>query len=124
MFTLTAAAMAIITFFVHTFIGGRFVARPLLADTHLPKASKWLSYYCWHITTLTIAYLSAAFAWLYFTTQANERTLLAFLAALTTSLSVLSAFVALKGRIHPLRFPSTSLFAMTAILAWTAALQS
>lgn len=39
-----AAFMSMVTFAVHTFVGGPRVAAPLLADTNLPKASKWLNY--------------------------------------------------------------------------------
>ena len=54
-----AAAMALLTTLVHTFAGGREVARPLLASNALPPASKWLNYYCWHITTILLAINSA-----------------------------------------------------------------
>lgn len=120
MLILAAAIVSAITFFVHTFIGGKFVARPLLDDTHLPKASKWLNYYCWHVTTVTIIFLTVAFVGLHVSVPLTERTVLIFLAAFTSSLSALSALVALKGGINPLRFPSTSLFALIAICAWLA----
>jgi len=102
---------------VHTFVGGRVVARPLLADDSLPRASKWLNYYCWHIATVTILLIAAGFGWL---AQTNAWTpahmaVLSALTAFTTALSALSAFVARKGGINPLRFPSTSLFAMIAL---------
>ncbi len=112
-----AAAMAGVTFFVHTFIGGKFVARPLLADGALPKASKWLNYYCWHITTLVIVALAIAFCWL---AVAPNSPAIAALSLLTAAFSALSAGVATKGGVHPLRFPSTSLFAAVSILGWCA----
>jgi hypothetical protein len=40
-----AAVMSIITFAVHTFIGGPIVVKPLLESTNLPKASKFMSHY-------------------------------------------------------------------------------
>jgi hypothetical protein len=42
--------------------------------------------------------------------------------ALAACLSVLSAAVAIKGGIHPLRFPSTTLFAATSALGWAGVL--
>ncbi len=118
MFLWCAAVMSLITFVVHTFIGGRFVARPLLADETLPKASKWLNYYCWHITTVMILFVAAGFAGLALWESSLRE--IAFLSSLTLSLSILSAWVAMKGGIHPLRFPSTSLFGVTSILGWLA----
>jgi hypothetical protein len=109
-----AALSSLVTFAVHTFIGGVVVARPLLADTGLPKASRWLNYYCWHIATVLLLAIAGAFAYAAVRTQALE--LAWFATALSLALSLLSAAVARKGRIHPLRFPSTSLFALIAAL--------
>lgn len=116
--TLIASAVSVLTFFIHTFVGGRFVASPLLEDRSLPRASKWLNYYCWHVTTVLIAFMAGGFLWL-----ANNPHMpsLVFLGLLALTLSVLSAGVAKKAGIAPTRFPSTTLFAAisaVAILAW------
>lgn len=109
-----AAIMSVVTFAVHTFIGGPRVATPLLADTHLPKASKWLNYYCWHITTIYTFVMGGAYAYVAFNTEKTE--LVVFLSILNVSFTILSAVVAIKGNINPFRFPSTSLFATVSIL--------
>lgn len=106
-----AAFVAAITFYVHLVVGGKRVAAPLLADRSLPPASKWLNYYCWHVTTVLIAFLCAGFTWL---AVFPDTPSLAFLGALTATLSALSAGVAMKAGIHPARFPSTWLFATLA----------
>ena len=115
-----AAVAALVTFCVHTFVGGRVVATPLLADQSLPRASKWLNYYCWHITTIQIFAMAYAFAHMVITGPNIE--LAVFVSSLALLNAVLSAAVALKGRINPLRFPSTSLFTVTAGLGWVAVL--
>lgn len=113
-FLWSAAIASAMTFIVHTFIGGREVARPLLADRGLPKEVKWLSYYCWDIATILLAAMFAAYAWAAWSGEARD---LAFaVTALAAALSVLSVWVALKGDINPFHFPSTSLFAVTACL--------
>ena len=106
--------MSVVTFVVHTFVGGPKVAVPLLADTNLPKASKWLNYYCWHITTIYTFAMGGAYAYVAMNTEKIE--LIVFLSILNVSFAILSATVALKGHINPFRFPSTSLFASVAIL--------
>jgi hypothetical protein len=116
----SAAFTSIITFAVHTFIGGPRVARPLLASTHLPVASKWLNYYCWHITTVLLLAMSAGYA--YVALHPDRPELAVFLTALSAALSVLSAVVAIKGGINPFRFPSTSLFAAVCVLGLSALL--
>jgi hypothetical protein len=113
-FLWAASAAAAVTFCVHVFVGGVYVARPLLADASLPRPSKWLNYYCWHITSVLIAALAAAFAWSALGAAHSE--LVVFSTLLCAALSPLSAAVALKGGIAPWRFPSTTLFAVTAIL--------
>lgn len=108
-----AAIMSVVTFAVHTFVGGPRVATPLLADTNLPKASKWLNYYCWHITTIYTFVMGGAYAYVAFNTERIE--LVVFLSILNVSFAILSAVVAIKGNINPFRFPSTSLFATVSI---------
>jgi hypothetical protein len=110
----SAAFMSFVTFAVHAFIGGPRVAGPLLATTHLPIASKWLNYYCWHITTVLLLAMAAGYA--YVALHPDRPELAVFLTALSATLSVLSAAVAIKGRINPFRFPSTSLFAIVSLL--------
>lgn len=113
-FLWAASIMSVVTFAVHTFIGGPRVAVPLLADKNLPKASKWLNYYCWHITTIYTFAMGGAYAYVAFNTEKIE--LVVFLSVLNVSFAILSAVVAIKGNINPFRFPSTSLFATVSIL--------
>lgn len=107
-----ASAIALLTFGVHTFVGGVFVARPLLAARELPRASLWLNYYCWHIVTVLLLAMSGGFAWAAARPEALE--LAAFLTLLAALLSPLCVWVAIRGRIAPWRFPATSLFALAA----------
>ncbi|MCW8846596.1 MAG: hypothetical protein OQK99_12240 [Gammaproteobacteria bacterium] len=109
-----AAIMSVVTFAVHTFVGGPRVATPLLAETNLPKASKWLNYYCWHITTIYTFSMGGAYAYVALNTEKIE--FLVFLSILNGSFAILSAAVAIKGEISPFRFPSTSLFATVSML--------
>ena len=108
-----AAAVAAITFYVHTFIGGDRVAQPLLADESLPLATKWLSYYCWHLVTIMIAAMTMFFAAVASFGIASPLVLAFSLFCL--SCSGLSAIVAVKGGIAPWRFPSTTLFAIVGL---------
>jgi len=109
-----AASLSVVTFYIHTFIGGPRVAVPLLANSSLPIASKWLNYYCWHITTIYTLLMGGAYA--YVALYPDRPELVVFLTFLNASLSLLSAAVARKGGINPFRFPSTSLFASVALL--------
>jgi len=113
-FLWAATVMSIITFAVHTFIGGPVVAEPLLKNTNLPKASKWLNYYTWHVTTIFTFFMAGAYA--YVALNPDRPELVVFLTVVTAAFSLLSAAVAMKGNINPFRFPSTSLFATVSLL--------
>ena len=58
----TAAVLSLITFGVHTFVGGKYVARPLLASNELPKASLWLNYFTWHMATVMLLFMAGGYA--------------------------------------------------------------
>jgi hypothetical protein len=109
-----AAASSLVTFAVHAFVGGRYVAAPLLSDRGLPKAAKWLAYYCWHIVTMLLLAMAAAFGAAAAGSLAAQAAL--GLAAFCAACSLLSIAVALKARIAPWRLPATTLFAVTAAL--------
>jgi hypothetical protein len=113
---LAAALASTVTFAVHTFAGGVAVARPLLASSALPPASKWLNYYCWHLVTLSLIGMALGFGWC--ARNADAADLALFLAVLAATSSALSIAVALKAGIGPWRFPSTTLFALIAVLAF------
>lgn len=116
-FLWAATVMSAITFLVHTFIGGPRVAEPLLANTDLPIASKWLNYYCWHVTTILTFTMGGGYA--YVALNPDRPEIAVFLTIVTAASSLLSAAVAWKGNINPFRFPSTSLFAAVFLLGLT-----
>lgn len=109
-----AVVVSFITFIVHTFIGGPRIAGPLLKNSSLPIASKWLNYYCWHITTIYTFLMGGAYA--YVALHPDKPELVVFLSILNTAFACLSVAVVIKGNINPLRFPSTSLFATVSTL--------
>ena len=111
-----AAFMSAVTFVVHTFIGGPVVAVPLLKNTSLPRASKWLNYYCWHVTTIYTFAMGGAYT--YVALNPGKIELVVFLSTINAAFSILSAAVAMKGDINPFRFPSTLLFATVSILGF------
>lgn len=108
-----ASLLALVTFGVHTFVGGVFVARPLLASRELTPAGLWLNYYCWHIVTVLLLVMSAGYAWA--ATRPDALDLAVFLTLLAAILSPLCVWVAIKGRIAPWKFPAASLFALIAL---------
>jgi hypothetical protein len=109
-----AVVLSLITFYVHTFIGGPRVAAPLLMNKDLPKASKWLNYYCWHIATLYLFIMGGGYA--YVALHPDRPELVVFLTVLNSSFAILSVMVALKGKISPFRFPSTTLFTLLSLV--------
>ena len=109
---LTAAVLSLITFGVHTFVGGKYAARPLLAATDLHVASRWLNYFTWHMATVLLLVMAGGFAWA--AVDAAAWPAAAILTVMAAAFSPLCAWVAIRGGIAPRRFPATWLFLLIA----------
>lgn len=111
-----ASVSAFVSFCVHTFVGGRYAARPLLAATTLPRATVWLNYFTWHIVTVHLAIYTAVLA--AGAAGMVHRDAILLVAILAASVSVTSIAVTLKAGISPLRFPASYLLAVTSALSF------
>ena len=116
LFWTIAAIMAFFTFVVHTFVGTRFAVAPLrAADEHLPKATIWLNYLCWHIVTgalfiLAITLFGAALGRLH-----PDVVIVSIM--LLFCVSTVSIISTTKARIPFYRFPASYLGGSTALVA-------
>ena len=59
---LAAAAFALLTAFIHLLVGGKYIARPLLASDMHPVA-RYTNYYCWHMVTIILFVMAACYIW-------------------------------------------------------------
>lgn len=115
-----ASAAALVSFGVHTFVGGRYAARPLLGAIGLPVATIWLNYFTWHIVTVHLLVFAAVLA--AGAVGLVHRDAVLLVAILAACVSLTSVAVTLKASIAPLRFPASYLLGVTAALAfWGAA---
>lgn len=110
-----AALLAALAFLTHWLVGGRRVVRPLLAVPDLDPASRWLTYLCWHITTVLLLVMALTLA--LGSVGLVGRDALVVDAVMATSISVLSVVIAVRAGIPPLRFPSTYLLGGVAAAA-------
>jgi hypothetical protein len=108
-----AAVLSLITFGVHTFVGGKFAARPLLEAQDFHKASRWLNYFTWHMATVILLFMAGGFAAAAVYPAALAAAVLLMLMAAT--FSPLCIWVTLKGGISPWRFPASWLFALIVV---------
>ena len=56
-----ASAVAALWFTIHLVVGGRQIARPLVAAQTLDPVVRHTQYLCWHFTTVAIAAMAAFF---------------------------------------------------------------
>jgi hypothetical protein len=111
----TAAVLSLITFGVHTFVGGKFAARPLLAAHDFHKASRWLNYFTWHMATVMLLFMAGGFA--VAAVHPGAFAAAALLTLMAATFSPLCIWIALKGGIAPWRFPASWLFGLIVIAA-------
>lgn len=110
-----AAVSAFVSFCVHTFVGGRYAAKPLLVATALPRASVWLNYFTWHIVTVHLLVFTAVLAC--GAADIVHHDAIVLVGILAACVSVTSVAVTLKAGIPPLRFPASYLLGVTAALS-------
>lgn len=61
-YLIAAAVLSFLTLGIHAFLGGRDVARPLLASKDLDVAARYTLYYGWHMITMLLVAMTAGFA--------------------------------------------------------------
>ncbi|HWU52314.1 MAG TPA: hypothetical protein VN153_05805 [Tahibacter sp.] len=112
---LVAAALAAFsTFLIHTVVGGRLIARPLLAARDLPRVPRLTVYYCWHMVSLLLLGLAGALAW---GAYHPNPALIVLSCALATAFAALSLALIAAGRVKPWHMPQWALFLVIALLS-------
>lgn len=104
----SAAILSTFTCTLHLLLGGREAARPLLATTDLDPVAKFTNYYCWHLVTIAIALLAAAFA---FASRPGANTDLALFASVSAlTFALWSICMIIRHQLSPFQFAQWALF--------------
>lgn len=111
---LSAAVAAAVTFSVHFFVGGRFIARPLLAAEGLNPVTKYTAYYCWHLVSIVLAGIALAFfrAGLF----SGGRELAAASVLFSAAAATLSLTIISRWKLSWFKFPQWILFVIVTLL--------
>ncbi|TDR41212.1 hypothetical protein DFR29_111124 [Tahibacter aquaticus] len=109
-----ASLAAFATFLVHTFVGGRQIAAPLLQARSLARIPRLTVYYCWHMVTLLLLAMAAALGWAAY--QANVALVLLVL-ALSAGFAGLSLALVVRFRVSAWLMPQWSFFVVIALLS-------
>ncbi len=56
-----AGVLAFAVCLIHLILGGREIVRPFLAADQLPTGLRYTMYFCWHLVSLSLAGMAAAF---------------------------------------------------------------
>lgn len=111
-----AALFSLATWAIHTFVGGPFAAKPLLA-CDMKTVPKLTNYYCWHLVTLTLLAMSGGFAYAAIEEGAHE--LGAFLGILAIAFCLWSIALFSWKRRRAIELPQWILFAsISAAALW------
>ncbi|WP_262689677.1 hypothetical protein [Kordiimonas aestuarii] len=111
---ISAAAVTAVICFIHCWFGGRYVAAPLLQARDLHAVPKFTNYYCWHMVSINLAVMSAAYLWAGLHADAIELAVLAFALSVAFCVWNLALIVWKKQQFH--QMPQWSLFAVGAII--------
>lgn len=103
-----AAAVSVLTCLIHLVLGGREIARPLLAADGLRRVPKYTAYYCWHLVTITLAGLALAFA--VAARPDGSRDLALFATGGAALFAAWSLGMIARFRLRPWHFPQWALF--------------
>jgi len=109
-----AAALSLGTWALHAFVGGREVAGPLLRSALRP-VPKYTSYYCWHLVTIVLFAMAAAFA--YGAVVPGGRDVAALALILSSAFAVWSLALVRWKRQPPLHLPQWLLFIAISVVA-------
>jgi hypothetical protein len=109
-----AAAVAMLTACVHTFLGGREIATPLLAASDLRTIPKLTSYYCWHLVTITLFAMAAGYGWA--ATSGEAREIGWACTALAWLFAGLAPLISLRAGVSLMVLPQWGLFVPMALL--------
>ncbi len=111
---LSAAVLSTAICVLHITMGGREAARPLLATTELDHVAKYTNYYCWHLVTIAIAVMAAAFA---FASRPGANADAAIFASANAIVFALwSVIMIVKHKLSPLQFGQWALFLLVGFL--------
>lgn len=112
LWALAAGALTAFTLAVHVVLGGRDTARPLLDTDGLTEVAKATAYFCWHLVTLTLAGMAAAFVW---HGVAGAPSALVLVTVLAGFFAALSLGLSMKFGRNVLLLPAWTLFAPVAM---------
>ena len=111
---LSAAAATAVICFIHCWFGGRYIAEPLLKARDLYEVPKYTNYYCWHMVSIMLGVMSAAYLWAGLHAEAIELAVLAF--ALSVAFCVWSLVLVAWKKQRLRELPQWSLFAVAAVI--------
>jgi len=104
---LIAATMSGLTMLIHLFVGGRFLARPLL-ESSLHQVVRTTLYFCWHMVTITIAAMAVLFGLAFVDTSYSVLAIVA--TVLAGAFCLLNLALILRYKQSMLRMPQWFLF--------------
>lgn len=103
-----AAAIALVTCAIHTFVGTPEVVRPLMTSS-LPPVVRATHLYTWHMVTLLLDAMAGGYAYAAWVPSGTD--LAWFVTALSAAFMLWNILLFLRSRHSPLELPQWILFA-------------
>ena len=113
-YLLVASVLTFLTWCVHTFMGTRDIAGPLLRS-EMDPVPKYTNFYCWHGITVVLAAMSGGY--LYAALVPAGRDLAVFVTAIGVALSLLGLLLVFRLNQKTIDMPQWVLFAIISAVA-------
>ena len=113
-FLLAAAVLTFITWGIHTFMGTRDIAGPLL-ESDMEPVPKYTNYYCWHAITIVLAAMAGGY--LYAALVPAGLDVAVFITALSAGFCLWGILLIFQRKQKTMEMPQWVLFAVISAIA-------
>lgn len=111
---IVAAVLALATWGIHTFVGGHYIAKPLL-KCRLADEPKYTNYYTWHMVTIVLMAMAGGFAYAAFVPAGRDIAIAC--TALSASFMILNLGIVMAKKQNFRAMPQWFLFLLITIPA-------
>lgn len=110
-----AIAVNFLIVLLHVFGGGPPTVDPLMASKDINTTSKMTNYYCWHLVTITLVFMTISWVWYLLDSAAIEAAIMA--TGFSFCFMVWGLVLVFWKKLNHLKMPQWILFALSTLVS-------